>query len=165
MDYSNLNESFNPINPEYQPRPPQPTEIGPAPDGYQTTGDEIPVAVDDLTLFMKDQLRRYDQLERDGRIMANTPSPYSDPWIYELPNGKQIQIPSQIQRMSISEWLEDKKILDQYRHDHQKPTVSTPPVRQPSKPVNDNWIENKLIWLLIGLVLMYILIKHKFILV
>lgn len=156
MEYGELEESFNPINPDYRDQQYERSE--------HVQREEPQISAEDLVLYMKEQLRVYDKLERDGQVTSETSSPYSDPWVYG-----NIQVPQQLQKIAITEWLEDKKILDQHRqpsHNHVTKSVAKHSTKHPTKhptTLHDNWIENKLIWFVLGLVVMYIIVKNRII--
>ena len=144
----------------------------PAPGGFKHTGNEVQVSADELVSFMKGELRYYDQLTREGKVGENDVSPYRDPWVYTTADNKQVQVPPQIQQMAIDEWSQQREILDHARSQQQggKSTGSSQNTERSvqsasgdsaSKMLTVDWLENKLIWFVLGMAAMYLIVRNR----
>jgi len=71
---------------------------------YKFTGKQIPIDVNELKVYINQQLDNYDKGENSKT------SPYIDPIIYTFPDKKQIEIPKDIQMSVIEERQKNKQI-------------------------------------------------------
>ena len=74
---------------------------------YKLTGNSIPVSLYELIKYTKALLFKYDRFIKKGLTPKHCP--YTEPIIYTLSNGKQIQVPKEIQMNAIKEWNHEKK--------------------------------------------------------
>lgn len=188
MDYSDFNESFDGAGmpgagmPDMQNYPGPPNYSGPpnyrVADGFTTTGAEIQVPVDEMVTYMKNQLAAYDKMLNEGKLDPASPSPYSDPWVFTGRDQKQVQVPPQIQQMAIDEWRQEMAILNDAKQNMPpeaprrkaapKPKPVPRPVRERIVEVevkgdDDCPLEMRLMWMVIGMVIMYLACKNKLI--
>ena len=73
---------------------------------YQRTGNNIEVRQNDLLEYVIHQLNEYDST---GSPDESSYSPYSHPIIYELEDGRTIEIPKAIQAQAIEMYMEHKR--------------------------------------------------------
>ncbi|AYV78331.1 MAG: hypothetical protein Edafosvirus10_6 [Edafosvirus sp.] len=74
---------------------------------YKFTGKQIPITVDELKLHINKLLDNYDKGSGNNDF-----SPYKDPIIYTLSDGRQIEIPKDLQMATIKE----REVLKNNKH-------------------------------------------------
>lgn len=92
---------------------------------YQRTGNNIEVRQNDLLEYVIHQLNEYDSA---GSPDESSYSPYSHPIIYELEDGRTIEIPKAIQAQAIEMYMEHKREQMQPQQPQQPQQVEIIPV-------------------------------------
>jgi len=83
---------------------------------YQRTGNNIEVKQNDLLEYVIDQLNEYDSSSSPDE---SSYSPYSHPIIYELGDGRTIEVPKAIQAQAIEVYMNYKREQSQPVQKHQ----------------------------------------------
>ena len=75
--------------------------------GYEHTGKQVPIPMEDMLEFVKTELQRYDQLLYHTN---ETPeyNPYYQPIIYHPRPGQQVQVPNELRDKIVQEWTMNK---------------------------------------------------------
>lgn len=82
------------------------------PDDFVQTGQNLPVSVEQLVKYVHMELDRYDNLVKMTESIPNY-TPYSNPIIFTTEEGKQVQIPEQIQQEAVKVWVNAKSQNEQ----------------------------------------------------
>ena len=77
------------------------------PTDFIQTGNAVPVSEQELYEYVYENLERYDNLLQASEAQPSY-SPYTQPIIYTSNNGKQVQIPEEIQKNAIDMWKKRK---------------------------------------------------------
>ena len=92
-------------------------------DRYKKTGNKVPIKIDELMNQV------YDKLDQHDRLVAATGatpdySPYKDPIVYTTQDGRTVQIPDEIQRQAIKDWIERPQTSSDHDQDLDLPGFS-----------------------------------------
>lgn len=77
------------------------------PDDFVPTGNNVPVSAEDLVKYVHMELDRYDNLVQMAGSVPQY-SPYTHPIIFTTEDGKQVQIPENIQQEAVKVWNDFK---------------------------------------------------------
>jgi len=75
-------------------------------NGFKETGNKIPIPIDEFTNHVKSELLKYDKLKNATETNPSY-NPYLEPIIYTTSQGKLVQVPEEIKKNAIDDWLKN----------------------------------------------------------
>nr|QBK88806.1 MAG: hypothetical protein LCMiAC01_04880 [Mimivirus LCMiAC01] len=110
---------------------------------FQQTGKNIDIGADKLIAHMYAQLRLYDNDINYNKVLEY--NPYKDPVIYRTKDNKIVEVPQNIKKIAIKQWILMKQ--------KSQPPISKKILSKPHKKKRNTWINY--IWIIIILVITF----------